>query len=120
MIKIISKDYLRIVGLLLCLFVLSFSSCSGLKNVDMNTSATPQRILQIAVKESNFEIFNQSIQDLGLLAVDFRVARISSLADGETEYYMTFRFAGQGSFVSGCSMVMSTGVAHRINYQYQE
>ena len=84
--------------------------------IEVNTN----RLLQVAVKESDFEVFNQSIQDLGLLAVDFRVARANSLADSEVEYYITFRFAGQGSFLSGSSALMSTGVVRRIYYPYQE
>ena len=105
---------------LLCLFVLVFSSCSSSKNRNNAIEVNTNRLLQIAVRESDFEILNQSIQELGLLAVDFRVARANSLADNEAEYYITFRFAGQGSFVSGSSALMSTGIVRRIYYPYQE
>lgn len=114
------NDCLRTAKLLLCLLVLLFLSCNSLKSTAGSTSGMPQRMLQVAVKESDFEIFNKGIQDMSLLAVDFRVAKISSLADGQIEYYITFRFAGQGNFVSGCSALMSTGVVRRINYPYQE
>ena len=113
-------DCLWAVKLLLCLFILSFFGCSGLKNMDTKALATPQRILQIVVKESDFEIFNQSIQELALVALDFRMAQKNISDNGDQEYYITFLFASQGSFVSGSSALMSTGLVRRIYYSYQE
>lgn len=120
MIKIILNGYLWIVKPLLCLFVFCLLSCSGLKNMRANNLIIPQRVLQVAVQESDFEMFNQSIQELGLVAVDFRVVRTNMMVDREPEFYLTFLFADPSSFVSGCSVVMSTGIARRISYKFQE
>lgn len=109
----------RATKLLLCLLVLVFLSCSSLKNTAGNASGIPQRVLQVAVNERDFEEFNQKIQALGIVAVDFVPVRTDMLGD-DKEYYVMFRFNGQRSFASSCSAVMSTGVVRRINYPYQE
>ena len=112
--------YPRIVRPLLCLFMMLFFSCSSLKNTGDNALIVPQRILQVAVKESDFEIFNQSIHELGLMALDFRIATTNMSDNGDREYHITFRFASQDSFASGCSALISTGVVRRMSYPYRE
>lgn len=117
--KTIYAARFRALQLLLCLFVFGFIGCSSLKKGNDEVSKDIVSLFfQVAVKESDFIVFNQRIQQVGLIAVDFQPARLSGQNDECDAYWITFRFLNRGSFLAGSSAIMSTGVAHQISYQY--
>jgi hypothetical protein len=116
--RMILHGCLRATLLLLCLLVFGLLGCGSMKNGNNEVLKDVAPLFQVAVRESDFLLFNERIQQLGLIAVDFQPARVNG-QNGEVDaYWITFKFLNRNSFLAGSSAIMSTGVAHQISYQY--
>lgn len=111
--------YLRVVQLLLCLFVLAFVGCSGLREVEGKGLQNGENILQLSVNENDFVGFNQTIQELGLVAVDFRPAVTNVKDSDHNQFWITFRFGNEAASMRNYVSLMSNGDVRRISYPYQ-
>lgn len=104
--------------LLLCLLIFGLLGCSSLKNGNNEVTKEVTPLLQVAIKESDFSLFNERMQQLGLIAIDFQPARMNE-QNGEIDcYWMTFRFLDRRSFLAGSSAIISIGLAYQISYEY--
>lgn len=117
--KVIQNCCLWTVKLLLCLFIFGFAGCSILKMEKGYGVQHKESVLQLAVNENDFSAFNQRIQELGLVAVDFRPLVTNIIGGENNEFWVTFRFASENALIRSYVSLMSNGSVRRISYPTQ-